>query len=490
MKRILLLTFLILAISITLAACGRDDMTTATTTTTTPTTTTAVITTTEDPRLVGAYDKPQDFITLPAFKDIVIKNSTINEKVEEEIKALLPSLGKTAYTALPTGTAAIKGNTVNIHYTGRAKDPNVTLSEQNLKGMSNADDEAGYNLILGSGNFIDGFEDQLIGAKKGDKIAVDVSFPENYGNEELNGLAVIFDVTVNEVYETKITAQNEVTVYVSYKLEGEEPNTNLSYFLSNHKATVDMRDLTKKFDEYFDAQPVYEGLLGKNLLDEITLTLTLNEEGAKKFGYDKALTLTATITVNDVLSFPEELTDADINSYSGGQYKTAKEFRDYLFGYFKVEIAYTTLAEIAEYKDIPAEVFAALYEGYYDASIDQQIGDTSKMTEEELAAALTDKVKEEADKFAKENATAEWKDTMLVAYLEKATDFTFTEDMYQADLKELYEYYKTYEPMLLYYYGIDSIEKFELAFGADYLRTQFKNDALLTATAEKVTYQD
>ena len=162
MKKILLLTLLALSLVIALAACGNDDTTTEPETTTTVATET---TTTEDPRLVGAYDKPEDFITLPALKDIVIKTGAVNEKVDAEITALLPKLGKTVYTALPAGTAAVKGNTVNIHYTGRAKDPNVTLSETNLKGMTNADDEAGYNLTLGSGSFIDGFEDQLIGAK-------------------------------------------------------------------------------------------------------------------------------------------------------------------------------------------------------------------------------------------------------------------------------------------------------------------------------------
>ncbi len=485
MKRILLLALLLLAFALTFTACGKDDITTEATANTT-----TAVSTTEDPRLAGAYDTPEDFITLPALKDVVVQNSIINEKVQAEIDALLPELGKTAYVALPAGTAAITGNVVNIYYTGRAKDPNVSLSEDNLKGMSNADDETGYDLLLGSGSFIDGFEDQLIGAKKGDTIAVDVSFPEDYGNDELNGLAVIFDVTVNEVYEAKITDQNEVSVYVSYTLVGEEPNTNLSYFLYIHEASLTMSDLSQKFDEFFDAQPLYDALLGKSLLDEITLTLILDREGAEEFGYDKALTLTATITIYDILTFPTELTDEDINSYTGGLYPTAQAFREYLFDYFKVEVAYDTLTELAVYKDIPTDVFEALYEGYYDASIYTQIGDVSQMTEDELASVLTDEVKATADSFATENATAEWKDTMLVAYLEKAIDFVFTDEMYQAELQELYEYYCTYEAFLLYYYGIDSIEKFEAAFGEDYLRVQFKNNSLLNTVAEKVSYQD
>lgn len=59
----------------------------------------------------------------------------------------------------------------------------------------------GYELTLGSNAFIPGFEDQLIGANAGDELTVNVSFPENYGAEELSGKAVVFDVTVHEIKE-------------------------------------------------------------------------------------------------------------------------------------------------------------------------------------------------------------------------------------------------------------------------------------------------
>lgn len=56
-----------------------------------------------------------------------------------------------------------------------------------------------YPLVLGSNSFIPGFEDQLVGAKKGDEKALDITFPENYGAAHLAGKAVVFDVTVKEV---------------------------------------------------------------------------------------------------------------------------------------------------------------------------------------------------------------------------------------------------------------------------------------------------
>ena len=60
----------------------------------------------------------------------------------------------------------------------------------------------GHKLKLGSGAFIPGFEDQLIGAKAGETRLINVTFPEQYGSEELAGQAATFDVTIHEVLQT------------------------------------------------------------------------------------------------------------------------------------------------------------------------------------------------------------------------------------------------------------------------------------------------
>ncbi len=87
-----------------------------------------------------------------------------------------------------TEDAAKEGDTVNIDYVGK-------MDGEEFDGGS----ATGYDLELGSGTFIDGFEDQLIGAKKGDKVTVNVTFPEDYSNTDLAGKAAVFDVTVNKV---------------------------------------------------------------------------------------------------------------------------------------------------------------------------------------------------------------------------------------------------------------------------------------------------
>ena len=84
------------------------------------------------------------------------------------------------------------GDTVNIDYVG-------TVDGVEFEGGST--DGNGTYLVIGSGDYIDDFEDQLIGSHPGDTVEVQVTFPDDYGNEELNGKDAVFTVTVNGIYE-------------------------------------------------------------------------------------------------------------------------------------------------------------------------------------------------------------------------------------------------------------------------------------------------
>ena len=96
----------------------------------------------------------------------------------------------------PDGTEVKMGDTVNIDYIGYADlDGNGEVEPfdgGNTQGM-------GTNLEIGSASYIDDFEEQLIGHKKGDQVEVNVTFPEQYASEELAGKDARFDVTINEI---------------------------------------------------------------------------------------------------------------------------------------------------------------------------------------------------------------------------------------------------------------------------------------------------
>jgi trigger factor len=113
---------------------------------------------------------------------------------DEEIEAALSRLaeGNKSYEAREEGAAAEKGDAVVIDFVGKIDD--VAFDGGSAEGQT---------LVLGDGRFIPGFEDQLIGAKAGDDIAVNVSFPENYQVETLKGKPAVFDVKVKEVKAPK-----------------------------------------------------------------------------------------------------------------------------------------------------------------------------------------------------------------------------------------------------------------------------------------------
>lgn len=88
---------------------------------------------------------------------------------------------------------ATMGDTVNIDYVGYVD--GVAFDGGDTQG-------AGTNLTLGSGSYIDDFEDQVAGHSPGDAFEVNVTFPDEYGNEELNGKDAVFETTLNYIVET------------------------------------------------------------------------------------------------------------------------------------------------------------------------------------------------------------------------------------------------------------------------------------------------
>ncbi len=92
-----------------------------------------------------------------------------------------------------TGVAA-KGDTVGIDYVGRID--GVEFDGGSTKG-------AGTEITLGSSGYVDNFDDQIVGHEPGQTFDVKVTFPENYGKEELNGKEAVFETTLNYISGTK-----------------------------------------------------------------------------------------------------------------------------------------------------------------------------------------------------------------------------------------------------------------------------------------------
>lgn len=111
--------------------------------------------------------------------DTVVTDAEVEEKIAEFLKN---------YPEKITDREIKKGDTVNIDYEGK-KD-----------GVAfDGGTAAGYDLTIGSGRFIAGFEDGLIGKKPGETVDLNLTFPEDYHSEELKGAKVVFKVKINYI---------------------------------------------------------------------------------------------------------------------------------------------------------------------------------------------------------------------------------------------------------------------------------------------------
>src|ERR1051326_7226615 len=117
-----------------------------------------------------------------------------DEAVEESLKRLADS--QKTYSDKGEGASAEKGDAVTIDFEGK-------IDGEAFEGGKAED----FDLTLGSGAFIPGFEDQLTGAKAGEDRTVSVKFPENYGAKNLAGKDAEFAVKVKAV-----KAPNEVVI--------------------------------------------------------------------------------------------------------------------------------------------------------------------------------------------------------------------------------------------------------------------------------------
>jgi trigger factor len=126
----------------------------------------------------------------PADVSAIKIEKLVSEVTDEELDESLDRLAKNVrtYTARPEGEAAQKDDLTVIDFAG-------TLDGVSFEGSTGND----FNLTLGSGQFVPGFEDQLIGAKAGDKIDVKVQFPATYHSADIAGKNAVFAVTVKEV---------------------------------------------------------------------------------------------------------------------------------------------------------------------------------------------------------------------------------------------------------------------------------------------------
>ena len=132
--------------------------------------------------------KPE--VTIEAYKGLKIKKFEYNVSdadVDREANKILESQ---ATDSVVTDRACGLGDTVNIDFSG-------SVDGEKFPGGT----AEGYDLVLGSGAFIPGFEDAVVGMKTGENKDINVKFPEDYQADNLRGKDAVFNITLNKITE-------------------------------------------------------------------------------------------------------------------------------------------------------------------------------------------------------------------------------------------------------------------------------------------------
>lgn len=273
-------------------------------------------------------------ITLGNYKGLTL--TAVREEVTDaDIDAELDAL-RQQYPAVVEGRAAKEGDVANIDYVG-------TKDGVAFDGGT----ASGYNLSLGNGGFIDGFEDGVVGMMPGEEKDLNLTFPEEYHSAELAGQDVVFHVTLNQLMSPEETAVDDdlakralgddsavledLREQVSASLESQAEanyfnaagNELLTQVINDSQITADPDAVEQMHQQLLTTYTAYASQYGLELADFLSLFLGTDEEGLKanaetlvkqEMVLDEIIAaegLSATDEQKDLLAQMNYFTDAD-----------------------------------------------------------------------------------------------------------------------------------------------------------------------------------
>ena len=219
MKKKAVVAMLIMCMAVSAAACGKSSDTEKTTTETTDTkdsedsekdstdTDTKETDSSGENRLVSVKDVSK-YVTIGEYKGLELTRTSqpvTDDDVQAEINYNLEDNG----SEVKDGTIE-NGDTVTINFTG-------TIDGKEFDGGSAED----YELVVGDGEMIDGFEDGIVGMKSGETKELDLTFPDDYYEESVAGKAVVFKVTLQKFTRPAELTDEWVAENTEYKTVDE-----------------------------------------------------------------------------------------------------------------------------------------------------------------------------------------------------------------------------------------------------------------------------
>ena len=305
--------------------------------------------------------KPE--VKISAYTGMKIKEYAYNvtdEEVEEEVKKLLD---RNARKVPVTDRAAQNGDIANIDFCGT------------VDGVKFDGGEAeGFDLTLGSGQFIPGFEEQVVGMNIGESKDVNVTFPENYQAENLKGKAAVFAVKLNSLQGKELpeltdefikdaTGSESLDAYKAKTKERLEnaakrrandatENSILEAISANAEVEIPQAMIEREIDslvQKFEYQLMYQGLKLKDYLDFLKVTeadFRKNYEESAKKNVLNQLIISQLIKDEKIEATKEEV-DAKIAEQAASVSKEVEEYKKGMdprqFDYISSDIIITKL---------------------------------------------------------------------------------------------------------------------------------------------------
>lgn len=313
MKRSLKLGAVCLGMAVLLCACGKGstESTEAASSETETAQSEAVSETvaeTEDTNVYPYEYDVESMVKLGEYKGLTYTETDVSVSDDEVESQINSTLTAHATAEQITDRAVEDGDTVNIDFEGK-------IDGKTFDGGT----ASGASLTIGSGTFIDGFEDGLIGVKPGDKTTLKLKFPDEYKtNTDLAGKDVTFDVTVNYIKGDDIVPEldddfvkglnidgvsnvKEYRAYVKSQLqankESEAEKSKQSELLQQAVDNAEIKEIpeelvTQYATQYIDYYKQYASYFGLELSDFLTQYMNQTEEefnqSAQDYGKERA----------------------------------------------------------------------------------------------------------------------------------------------------------------------------------------------------------
>ncbi len=298
---------------------------------------------TENGVVIGAIVPVWPEVKISAYKGMKIQQFAYTVK-DEEVDAELERVRERKATTVDVeGRAAQSGDIANIDFVGSVDGVKFEGGEA-----------AGFDLTLGSGQFIPGFEDQVIGMNIGEEKDVNVTFPENYQAENLKGKAAVFAVKLNSLKAKELpevtdefiketTGSENIATWrektkanlqaqADRRANDDTENSILNAIAENTEVEIPQAMIEKEIDglvQKFEYQLMYQGLKLQDYLDFLKVTLAdfrKNYEESATKNVKNQLIISEIIKLEKIEATEEEI-DAKIAAQAASVEKSAEEYK-------------------------------------------------------------------------------------------------------------------------------------------------------------------